>query len=63
MEIYDWTWNLVSEVLPPEGGIVETKISDEKGERNIQLLKRVGNLWLFPDGSMYVYYTPTHWRY
>ena len=22
-----------------------------------------GRLWFFPDGSMYVYYTPTHWRY
>ena len=21
-----------------------------------------GRLWFFPDGSMYVYYTPTHWR-
>lgn len=20
------------------------------------------NLWFLPDGSMYVYYTPTHWR-
>jgi hypothetical protein len=26
-------------------------------------LKRQGNLWYTPDGSMYVYYTPTHWRY
>lgn len=28
-----------------------------------QDLKRIGNLWWFPDGSMYVYYTPTMWRY
>jgi hypothetical protein len=19
-------------------------------------------MWWFPDGSMYVYYTPTHWK-
>ena len=21
-----------------------------------------GNLWFFVDGSMYVYYRPTHWQ-
>lgn len=39
-----------------------TKVDDEKGVRNEQELKRQGNLWFVPDGSMYVYYTPTHWR-
>lgn len=48
--------------LPPDGLVVETKISDEHGERNVQKLKRSGRLWWSPDGSMYVYYTPTHWR-
>lgn len=46
----------------PEGVVVMTKIHDNAGERNVQPLKRVGNLWFFPDGSMYVYYVPTHWR-
>lgn len=47
----------------PEGQVVETKISDFiEGDRNVQPLKRKGNLWFFPDMSMYVYYTPTHWR-
>ena len=46
----------------PNGRVVETKIDDAKGLRNEQPLKRQGNLWFFPDGSMYVYYTPTHWR-
>ena len=45
----------------PEGTVVETKIDDGNGERNVQPLKRSGNLW-FIDGGMYVYYTPTHWR-
>jgi hypothetical protein len=48
----------------PEGEIVETKIHDENGARNIVKLARKGRLWFTsPDGVMYVYYTPTHWRY
>lgn len=46
---------------PPEGEVVMTKIDDENGVRNCARLKRQGRLWYFPDGSMYVYYTPTHW--
>jgi len=42
--------------------IVETKIDDANGERNKQDLKLQGTLWWHPDGKMYVYYTPTHWR-
>lgn len=53
-------WNPISTV--PERKVVETKIDDELGIRNIQALKKIGNLWFFPDGSMYVYYWPTHWR-
>ena len=47
----------------PEGIVVDTKIDDSKGVRNEQPLKRQGNLWFYPDGWMYVYYTPTHWRF
>jgi len=54
-------WKPSSEA--PNGVVVETKLHDEKGERNHGLLKRQGNLWFTPDGAMYVYYTPTHWRY
>lgn len=49
-------------VNPPDGKVVMTKIDDAKGCRNEQLLKRQGRLWFFKDGSMYVYYTPTHWK-
>ena len=45
----------------PEGEEIMTKIDDKGGERNKQSLKRQRNLWFFPDMSMYVYYTPTHW--
>lgn len=55
-------WISTKERLPEEGRIVETRICDEKGERNRTTLKREGKLWFFPDGSMYVYYTPTHWK-
>lgn len=56
-------WYITRSILPPENLVVETKIDDERGCRNQKKLKRIGNLWYFPDGSMYVYYTPTHWRY
>ncbi len=45
----------------PEGVVVRTMIADANGVRNECTLKRSGNLWWIPDGSMYVYYTPTHW--
>src|SRR5207248_2741298 len=51
-----------AEELPKDGIVVMSKIADEKGERNEQLLKRQGNLWFVPSGDMYVYYRPTHWR-
>lgn len=53
-------WKPTSEA--PEGIVVETKIDDREGVRNVQTLKRRGRLWFVPDGSTYVYYTPTHWR-
>lgn len=55
-------WVSVNDDLPPENKIVMTKIDDINGCRNEQLLKRMGKLWFSPDGSIYVYYTPTHWR-
>lgn len=55
-----WIW--CSSSLPPDGEVVNTKIDDGQGCRNVSTLKRQGNLWFFPDGSMYVYYTPTHWH-
>jgi hypothetical protein len=53
-------WRFVD--VAPENEVVETKIDDENGVRNVQTLKRRGNLWWFPDDSMYCYYRPTHWR-
>ena len=46
----------------PEGVVVWTKIDDVNGVRNETKLKRQKNLWFLPDGSMYVYYRPTHWK-
>lgn len=48
----------VKDSLPPEGVVVEAITPSG----DVQELKRNGNLWFFPDGSMYVYYVPTHWR-
>jgi hypothetical protein len=53
-------WNTAD--TAPEGRIVATKIDDANGCRNESLLKRQGRMWFVPDGSMYVYYKPTHWR-
>lgn len=55
-------WVDMRVAMPPEGLAVMTKIDDANGPRNEQKLKRIGSLWFFPDGSMYVYYTPTHWK-
>ncbi len=55
-------WTSCADVLPVNGLTVMTKIDDHKGLRNEQPLKREGNLWFMPDGSIYVYFTPTHWR-
>lgn len=55
-------WVNVNDKLPPDDFTVDTIIFDREGDRNHQKLKRRDNLWFFPDGSMYVYYTPTHWR-
>ena len=54
-------WIKTSEQLPPNGELVLTKIEDQNGTRNTQFLRRKNNLWFVKDGSMYVYYTPTHW--
>ena len=42
--------------------MVLTKIDGDYGPRNEQELVRKGNLWFFPDMSMYVYYRPTHYK-
>lgn len=52
----------ITPTQPAEGAVVMTKISDSKGDRNETTLKRQGRLWFYPDDSMHVYYTPTHWR-
>lgn len=56
-------WVPVASNLPENGTVVDTKIHDTKGPRNEGRLKRQDNLWFTEDGKMYVYYTPTHWRY
>ena len=45
----------------PRNVEVLTKIDDHNGERNVQTLTRMGSLWWVPNGSTYVYYSPTHW--
>ncbi len=56
-------WKKFKDELPREGVRIETKIEDENGISNEAVLIRKGSLLFHPDMSMYVYYTPTHWRY
>lgn len=56
-------WTQTSFTPPPEGKVVETKISDQHGDRNVQKLIRKGNLYFHTDMSIYVYYTPDFWRF
>lgn len=58
----DNEWTSCNSQLPPNGELVWTKIDDQAGERNVAILRRQGNLWFVADGSVYVYYTPTHWK-
>lgn len=53
-------WHPIS--TAPVSVKVWTKIDDANGVRNVQRLVRQGGLWWTPDLSLYVYYTPTHWR-
>ncbi len=55
-------WQSIEIETSPEGVGVETMIADEHGVRNEQSLVRYGNVWFYPDMSMYVYYQPTHWK-
>lgn len=55
-------WIKCLDALPENNVIVETKIDDSQGCRNVAKLRRYNSLWFIPDSAMYVYYTPTHWR-
>jgi hypothetical protein len=54
-------WKLITDTAPMDDVEVMTKIDDGHA-RNETSLVRQGRLWFFPDRSMYVYYTPTHWH-
>lgn len=58
----DKFWMRYPAEKPEEGKIYDTKIHDDKGIRNECKLKFMCNRWFHPDGTMYVYYNPTHFR-
>lgn len=55
-------WTSVNQFTPKNVPLL-TKIKDGNGERNEQHLIWDGKLWWHTDKSMYVYYTPTHWKF
>lgn len=59
----DTSWKKVDQELPPEDVIVQTKIDDVDGCRDKRLLCMHKERWVIPGTGMYIYYTPTHWRY
>lgn len=58
--VSDSGWQTIE--TAPEGVLVDTKIDDARGVRNEQPLIRNAGLWWISDGSMYVYFTPSHWK-
>lgn len=59
----NWGWTSVLDSLPPEGVEVSVKIDDDQGLRNCTTLIYNRNLWWTADYSVYVYWTPTHWKH
>lgn len=57
MTVTQWPWKQTADELPPEHVVVEVL----NGEHVCELVRQ-GNLWFFPDFSMYVYYVPRCWR-
>ena len=61
-------WINCKDQMPKHGVLVETKIDDEHGVRNVCKLilyqrdSPSRKLWFTSDMSMYVYYSPTHWK-
>lgn len=51
-------WIKTTDRKPDEGVVV--RAMDSGG--HVQLLTRIGNLWWFADGSMYVYFVPQYWQ-
>ena len=55
-------WIKLEDLYPPEDVVLETKIDDGQKIRNECDLILHEGLFFFADMSMYIYYTPTHWR-
>lgn len=51
-------WIPTSEKVPDENEVVYAK--DSRG--HVQKLKRIGRMWWFEDGEMYVYFVPQFWK-
>ena len=56
-------WINLTDQLPPENYVVETKVDAAGVSTNRFHLLRVGNVFKMPDRDMPVSYQPTHWRW
>jgi hypothetical protein len=51
-------WQYTEQCKPPENVLLDTTNS----QGDVSQLKRIGNLFFVPDGTMCVYYVPKMWR-
>lgn len=54
------SWISIKEQLPEENVLVHAKLGRF---RIVEKLKRIGDLWFCPDGSLYIWLRPTHYMY
>jgi len=54
-------WVKVSDRLPPENKVVQTKIHKNRVVKNESKLVLKGTVWWLPDFSTNVQFNPTHW--
>jgi len=53
-------WNPIESA--PDEMLILTKIHDDNGVNNVQIMRKSKRLWFIGDSNIYCYYTPTHWK-
>lgn len=61
-EYMEGGWKFTQTTPAPEGVILDTKYHDDDGCMHKRPMILRDRVWGSPDGELYVYYRPTHWR-
>lgn len=56
------TWISVNDSLPPQKTVVKTIIFQKEKGRMEQNLMLIGRKWFLPGSTVYINYSPTHWK-